>query len=253
MQRSNVDLRPCFSTVMPHHLHKRMAGFTLIEVLVTTMILSMVIYLAVVSYSMFLDRWARNRLSNQRDMEGYRAHVLARYAIESISDYYVTSRNAERFHHFFPYFKGTPDAMEFITISPLISCNIPALVRISFQKNKMDNGSTFDLVYEEMALENRYLHYWEDQREFSRSVLLYSNLEGGVFRYHGIKEIRWNQDVESFQSVYGWYDKFSGRNKNTIPDMIELTLEREQAKISLLYPVRAYNAAKKVLFNPTAE
>ena len=58
-------------------------GFTLIEVLISTMVLAVIIYLATLSYSMFLNTWGERRLSDTNAINKYRSHMLLRSSLVS--------------------------------------------------------------------------------------------------------------------------------------------------------------------------
>ena len=52
-------------------LGNRNAGFSLIEVLIATMILSALVYLATLSYSMFLNVWEQKKLTDTKAINDY--------------------------------------------------------------------------------------------------------------------------------------------------------------------------------------
>ena len=110
--------------------HARTRGFTLIEVLISSMVLAVIIYLGTLSYSMFLSMWGERRLLDTKAVNKYRSHMLLRSSLESVYDYYVTDRANERLGLYYPFFKGEKDEMEFVTLSSVFKKGFPAAARL---------------------------------------------------------------------------------------------------------------------------
>jgi len=228
-------------------LHR--AGFTLIEVLVATMVLSLVIYLATFSYSLFLNTWEKKKLINTSVINDYRAHTLARSALESIYDYYVTDRENEKKGRHYPWFKGGETVIEFVTLSSVFNQGAPAAARLRLKCREDDPRAGCRLVYEEAPLKKTYIKYADDKIVYNRSLIVYSGVKKIRCRYYGEWETKWNPAEESFITSYKWQKTFSGKEKNAIPEVIELTLDLGNAELTLLFPIRAYNVYKRSFFN----
>ena len=226
------------------------AGFTLVEVLISTMILGMVIYLAMLSYSMFLDRWQKKKLSHTSIINDYRAHILVRSALESMYDYYVTDPANERTGRHYPFFKGKRDSLEFITLSSVFKKGVPALARLRMEQQGKTAGEDYQVIYEETPMDKTYIKYADATPKYRRSLVVYSGVKKIAIRYYGELEIKWIPEHENFEPVYGWRENFSGKKRNTIPNLIELTLKTETAETTILFPVRANNAFKRSFFTP---
>lgn len=226
------------------------AGFTLIEVLIATMVLSAVVYLAMLSYSMFLNVWEEKRLTDTSAINGYRSHILVRAALESIYDYYVTDPANEKAGRYYPFFKGEKDTLEFVTLSSVFSKEVPAVARLRLERQDTAVGESCKVIYEEALLDQTYIKYVDFQPEYSHAMVVYADVKKINIRYYGEWETRWVPDRDAFETLYRWQDTFQGEERNTIPEAVELTLDTGAAETTLLFPVRANNVYKKAFFHP---
>jgi prepilin-type N-terminal cleavage/methylation domain-containing protein len=220
------------------------AGFTLIEVLVATLILSSVVYIGTLSYSMFLDAWGKKRVEDINAIHNYRYHMLLKSALESIYDYYVTDRISEKAGFYYPFFRGGREKIEFVTLSSAFRERAPALARLRVIRQKEGQH----LLYEEMPLDNAYIKYNDFQAEYNHSFITYSDIEKITIRYYGEVERRLLPYREEFERLYGWTETFQGESGKGIPRKIEIILERDDEVKKLLFLVRADNIFKKGFF-----
>jgi len=220
------------------------AGFTLIEVLVATLILSFVIYAGTLSYSMFLDIWGKKRVEDIDAIHEYRYHMLLKAALESIYDYYVTDRINERAGFYYPFFRGEREEIEFITLSPVFRGRTPALARLRVERQKEGRN----LLYEEMPLDTTYIKYNDFKAEYKYSFIAYSDIEKIAIRYYGELERRLLPYREEFERLYGWTESFQGKVLKGVPKKIEITIERDDGVKRLLFSVKANNIFKKGFF-----
>lgn len=221
-------------------------GFTLIEVLISMMVLSSLIYIATLSYSMFLDVWQKKKLIDTTALNDYRSHILVRSALESVCDYYVTDPSNEKIGHYYPFFKGKKKMLEFVTLSSVFNKGIPAAARLSLK----DSPNGHNLIYEELPLDQTYIKYADVNPKYSRAMVVYTGIKKMNFSYYGMWEIKWSQKENHFKTIYKWQDTFSGQEKNNIPEMIKITLVSEAVETVILFPVRAKNVYKRSFFEP---
>ncbi|MBC2696417.1 MAG: prepilin-type N-terminal cleavage/methylation domain-containing protein [Desulfobacteraceae bacterium] len=225
------------------------AGFTLIEVLIATMILSALVYLATLSYSMFLTVWEKKRLTDTSAINDYRSHILVRSALESIYDYYVTDPANEKVGRYYPFFKGKRDMLEFVTLSSVFSKGFPAIARLKLERQDMAAGEHCNVIYQEAPLDQIYIKYADVKPEYSHTIIVYTEVKKINIRYYGEWETRWIPERDNFDTVYRWQDTFHGEKRNTIPEIIELTISTEAAETTLLFPVIANNVYKRAFFH----
>jgi prepilin-type N-terminal cleavage/methylation domain-containing protein len=222
-------------------------GFTLIEVLISTMVLGVIIYLGTLSYSMFLNIWGERRLSDTKAFDKYRSHMLLRSSLESVYDYYVTDRANERLGLHYPFFKGEKDAMEFVTLSSVFKKGFPAVARLRITKDDDTAAGSQRLVYEETPLDSVYIKYNDFQTKFADSMVLDNHVKGLGIRYFGPWTI-WQPQENRYVTSYKWHDTFHGKEKETVPDMIEMTLTSREGNETYRYSVMGKNTVKQAVF-----
>lgn len=223
-------------------------GFTIIEVLISTIILSLIVFLAVLSYSTFLNVWSSKRLVDIKALDNYRAHILLRYALESVYDYFVTDPANENIGKYYPYFKGKQDSVEFVTLSSIFHKGLPAAARLRMIKDVNDERQ--DLVYEEAPLSSVFIKYNDFEPDYKSRIIQFADVKGVIIRYYGLSEIKYNQELQEAETIYRWQETFSGQEKNVIPEMIELLIKNESDDKRLIFPVKLNNYYKQIFFDP---
>lgn len=226
---------------------RNQTGFTLVEVLVSTIILSLIIFIAVMSYSTFLDTWQKRQRLDSNLFDNFRKHQLLRQSFESIYDYFITDPENEINGVWYPYFKGGSDKIEFVTLSSVFRKGKPALACLSLKTDEESEISF--LVYEEAFLDRTYLKYDSETPVYEKKINVYENLKEINIRYYGALEIKWNNTAETFQTIKAWQEEFVGKQRNAIPDIIEITITADSGDSRMIFPVKGNNAYKQGFFN----
>jgi prepilin-type N-terminal cleavage/methylation domain-containing protein len=224
------------------------SGFTLIEVLIATMVLSAMIYLATLSYSMFLNLWGERALTDDRALSEYRTHMLCRSALESVLDYYVTDPASERQRGYYPYFKGERDQLQFVTLSSVFHRGLPAAARLKATAGGGEAAGTYRVLYEEVPLDRWYIRYATEEPTYTDAMVVYENVRGFTIRYYGLGVVGafgpTRQTIAKRE--YNWYERFDGSETRSIPEVIEIQVSTEdKGDIRLIFPVRVYNPGKQ--------
>jgi len=235
------------TNIRPEIAESREHGFTLIEVIVATSILAMAIYLALTAYSFFGDSWRKGKLSDTRSLDLYRNHILCRSAVESIYDYYVTDPSSERNRIHYPYFIGTGQSVDFVTLSSVFVKGVSAAGRIRLVGNELGGQN---LVYEETPFLSGFIRYEDQVPEYENRITLYEGVKQINIRYYGLWESRFNEMTMDFDKEYRWQAEFYGKAKKEIPEIIELTVSGEMGVVVLALPVRTSNPFKASFFTP---
>ena len=242
-----MGLKKRRSTNIKSWCGKNSAGFTLIELLIATLVLSMVIYLATLSYSLFLNTWERKKLSDVAAIQEYRSHLLLRNSIESIFGYYVLDRESERSNHRFPIFKGQKESLEFVTLSSVFHKGKPAVAQIKLEQSEVSNLKT--LVYREASLEQTYIRYRDDPIEYKNRMPIYESLKSFRIRYFGLWGTEFDKVKQEFVPVYKWQETFEGKERSVVPDTIEMIVESEVGETKLVFPIMAHSLGRYYFFN----
>jgi len=222
-------------------------GFTLIEVLISTAIIGLVVYLAFLAQSFFVNIWYSNKLATNIAMEEYRAHSLLRSAIESITEYFITDPELERSGVHYPFFNADSISVEFVTLSSVFFKGSAAAGRLFLKKNSEEK--TVALIYEEEPLTAAYIRYQGDKIAYSRSMTISDGLSRVTFRYYGTWEIIYDNEEEVLKAIKQWQAVYQGKDRNTTPDIIEISLSGKNGGQTLSFPVKSHNPYKNVYFN----
>ena len=222
-------------------------GFTLIEVLISTTIIGLVVYLAFLAQSFFVNIWYSNKLATNVAMEEYRAHSLLRSAIESITEYFITDPESEKVGAHYPFFNADSKSVEFVTLSSVFYKGAAAVGKLSLKKNFEEK--TMELIYEEAPLNTMYIRYQGDKITYSRSMVIADKLSNVTFRYYGTWEIIWDNELEYFKTIKQWQDIYYGKDRATTPDIIEISLVGINGDQTLSFLVKSHNPYKNAYFN----
>ena len=222
-------------------------GFTLIEVLISTAIIGLVVYLAFLAQSFFVNIWYSNKLATNIAMEEYRSHSLLRSAIESITEYFITDPELERIGAHYPFFNADKSSVEFVTLSSVFFKGSAAAGRLFLKKDSEEK--TAALTYEEAPLNATYIRYQGDKIAYSRSMVIADGLSRVAFRYYGTWEILWNDELEFFETTKRWQDVYQGKDRRTTPDIIEISLSGKNGDQKLSFPVKSHNPYKDAFFS----
>jgi len=222
-------------------------GFTLIEVLISTTIIAIVVYLAFLAQSFFLNIWYSNKLASNIAMEEYRVHSLMRSAIESITEYFITDPESEKAGAYYPFFNADSSSVEFVTLSSVFFKGSAAAGKLFLKKNTKEK--TMALIYEEASLDATYIRYQGERIAYSRSMVIADGLSSVTFRYYGTWEIIWNDELEYFEANKQWQDVYQGKDRKTTPDIIEISLAGKDGEQRLSFPVKSHNPYKAAFFD----
>jgi prepilin-type N-terminal cleavage/methylation domain-containing protein len=233
--------------VTPTGAMRRETGFTLVEVMISTTIIALVVYLAFQAQSFFVNIWYSNKISTLSAMEDYRAHSLLRNAIESITEYFITDPESERAGARYPYFIADGASVAFVTLSSVFSKGHAAAGKISLKKSSGEKTAV--LVYEEMPFDSLYIRYQGDHITYSRSIVIADKVSKATFRYYGTWEIIWDSELEYYKTIKRWQDVYQGKDRKTTPDIIEITLSGKTGDQTLSFPVKSHNPYKEAFFN----
>jgi prepilin-type N-terminal cleavage/methylation domain-containing protein len=221
-------------------------GFTLIEMLVAGMILSIIVALAFFSMTFYLNEWEHGRMGDISAVEQYRRKQLVTAAMESAWEYYVTDPANERLNQYYPYFIGNPESVSFVTTSPVFTETDAAAARMSLRKIPDSSGRT--LLYEEAPLDKFYIRYYDDKIKYPYSLGFHVNQSDLRIRYYGLDEIRFLPQQEDFEEIMQWHDRFDGKERRVMPELIAITGTSGRDQTIFRFEIRARNRQKSGLY-----
>lgn len=182
------------------------SGFSLVELLVAMVILSLIVLVSTQSFSLFTQRWD-GRLEHFDDrFDELRARWVVRDLLTSIHPFVVKNpAGRDRF-----YFEGNRNGFVAVASQSVFDNRIPAVVRLSFV---IAEGGTYDLTYEEWPMARDQLRSTTQAIPWSEPVLLATNVLAPDFAYFGIpkgggaqrdgrSEARWFENYNSLQTFF---------------------------------------------------
>jgi prepilin-type N-terminal cleavage/methylation domain-containing protein len=203
-------------------------GFTLLEVLVTGVLVSIVVALAFYSLGFFLKGWQQDRLETRGPLERFRIRILVQNALESVWEYNVTDPSSERRGAYYPFFQGSSNSVTFITSSSVFRKFGTAVARLRLEAPRQGGvaGNAADLIYEETALDEFFVKYHGDTLSFADRAVVERNVTALNIRYYGPREVRFSPERFTVETTYGWMDQFDGREQGGLPSLIEIRWDR---------------------------
>ncbi len=221
---------------------KRLAGLTLIELLISITILALLIGLASYSFSLFSRATAFTRVSSQKSLQEFQRLDLALAAVENSLPWVVRDQS-QRLGF---YFLGRDEGLTLVSGSPIFSPDGPAVIRFF---REPDGPMRWKLVYEEAPLKGILLRSADQVLPFQDRMVVLTNLRNLEFRYFG-----WRSDEERLKSGDGdlppgfigepaWYDEFDGISRAIQP--LRVGIKLDDAEITFIIPERGDTAASR--------
>ncbi|WP_448246061.1 PilW family protein [Thalassotalea agariperforans] len=198
---------------------KRNQGFTLVEMLVSMVLLSMVLLIASGAYSLFSDRW-NGRLGHfNQSMKTAKQLILVQESLKSIISYVVTNKTKEPSL----YFEGNRNGFVAVTLRSLFNPETAAVIRLQVIQNE---DFSYQLIYQESTMVEQLLINLEQPINFGDPIVLFDKLKDVNFQYFGWPSTEskyWTPDSPLEEpSPQAWFDEYNS---------LEIKLQPEQIKI----------------------
>jgi hypothetical protein len=150
---------------------------------------------------------AKNLEMTQRLLEGIQSHI-------------IVDKNRKPVF----FFVGHQDSLLAVSQGGLFSGDYPEIFRLTAMKK--ENG-LFDLIYQSNTTEKVLLTRVEQSIDFSKSLLLFSDLDNVRFNYYGWRHISEKTDDDQKGYSEAWFDRYSGIDSQFMPSSLRLTLVKE--------------------------
>lgn len=211
----------------PHKLR----GFSLLEMLVAVVVLSMVIGISTYAYSMFMRQWDGHLGRFDESQAQYQRLEWLATALQDTLPYLVRDDNNELGF----YFLGRDEGLTSVTMSPIFGVGEPALIRVF---REPEDSGIWRLVYEEAPFAGNVLAHADQRMEFRHRLVIARGLPRPEFRYFGWADLQSSMNLEdSLSTGRAWFDEYDGLRRQFHPEKIELGLGRDVAVFEV--PVRA--------------
>lgn len=210
---------------------RRRRGFSLLEMLVAIIVLSIVIGTSTFAYSLFVREWDGHLGRFDEAQAQYQRLEWLATALEDTLPYTVRDEQDQLGF----YFLGRDEGLTLVTMSPIFVVGKPALIRV-FRES--DEDGTWKLVYEEAPFADTLLARADQRLEFRHRLVIASDLPRPVFRYFGWANAGSRLTAEeAFAEQRSWFDEYDGLVRRFHPEKIELQIGDEIAVFDM--PARA--------------
>jgi prepilin-type N-terminal cleavage/methylation domain-containing protein len=196
------------------------AGFTLLELLISVVILSMVIGLSTYSFSLFSGHWVSREYDQLKSQGDYQLFQLLDRSITACLPWIVRTSNGDTGF----YFLGRAEGMTFVTAQPIVEVDAPAVVRIF---REPDGPGRYKLVYEEASIAGLTLSDASQVLPFKNRIVIARNLSNLNFRFYGWSSSAARAEAMSAETglVPGWQSTFDGLVGATHPDKLAIEID----------------------------
>lgn len=210
---------------------RTLRGFSLLEMLVAIVVLSIVIGISTFAYSMFIREWDGHLGRFDEAQAQYQRLEWLATALEDTLPYVVRDDQDQLGF----YFLGRDEGLTLVTMSPIFGVGEPALIRVFRER---DEDDAWQLVYEEAPFAGTLLARANQRLEFRHRLVIARDLPRPTFRYFGWADAgsRLTMD-DALSERRSWFDEYDGLVRRFHPEKIELQMGREIAVFDI--PVRA--------------
>jgi len=197
------------------------SGYTLIEVILAVTLLSLVLGTALLATRLYMDGRNRGRNEISRRWREYRNLAGLRSVLRGVYDYHVQwpAKGLDKKGPIRPFFIAGSNECEFVTFCPLMTAEHLALGHL-FLRREDDHRSR--LVYQEVGLDDDIIKEGEQLPPYTHEIELLDDIQQLDFRYFGVQGYRWNENALRREPVFGWSREYRGRDRNMIPELIEI-------------------------------
>lgn len=209
-------------------VNKKQQGFSLIELMIATALLSMVMFTGYFAYSLYTDKWQkRTDYFWQLNQNALGTEAIIR-TLEAASVYVIKNQKGK----FSVLFEGEQTKITLVTNSGLFS-NTTALIRLQTieQKNGLQS-----LLYSEQPLIKSILLEYPKEPQWQYQNILVANVNKVNFQFYGWRNAQ-NAgdstlsaiDLEPRQEKVKrqWYTNHSIEENRLLPDKLALYFENQ--------------------------
>jgi prepilin-type N-terminal cleavage/methylation domain-containing protein len=163
-------------------------GFTLIEVLISTVLLSLLMLSASALYNYVSQNWQRNQHRYHKVVDSYKSWTLVQQSLHNTYPklVYQARPDKNRKKNQFPgfYFLGRDNGFTAITLQSVQQPGHSAVYRL-FREPDPQDQTRWQLVYEEALLDQVILQHAEQELPFNFRRILVADLAELNFYYKG--------------------------------------------------------------------
>lgn len=207
--------------------YKNTAGFTLLELLIATSLLSMTIFIGSYAYSLFSTAWTKRLGDFDMAANQLRNLYLLRQVVSSTAPFIVTKEKKSII-----YFYGEHDKFRGVSYNGIFADDKPVIFQFSLQHGQ--------LLYSESDYQPELLNASDTMITFEKSISLLPDCDQVTFKYFGWKNLDAKQAITTDENQYQrnkeWSDTYSGEVRRLLPEFITLQCQNNNEQgISLTF------------------
>jgi prepilin-type N-terminal cleavage/methylation domain-containing protein len=197
-------------------------GFSLVELMVSMVILAAISVIGTAMYSIYMTKWDGEFGNAQHELSESRNLVLLHRPLQTITPIVTLSDDEE------PelYFSGESDRLYGFTSQGLFSFS-PAIFSLIVE----ENGEDTHLIYRELAVESNIPRFLGRDVEWQRSIPLMKGLRRVEINYFGWTSIEQKSMVNidltgglRFEDYKTWFEVYQGSQRGLHPEKIRIDL-----------------------------
>lgn len=214
-------------------------GFTLIEVLLAMVLLSIVMYIGSLSFTVFSERWQKELGGFKTDVSEARKLLLLRQLFQGAANYLVRDNSNKPVY----LFTGDAKQLQFVTNTPIFQTGYQALVGLSIVT--LANGGQ-QLVYTEYSFSAGPIFNLKSRPVVQHSIVLLQ-AENIRFNYYGWESFAArSRYVEYTEGNLQWQLAYNAADIGTLPFAVNLTWQQNEP---IIFPINHDNRFKTIYVN----
>ncbi|WP_462146560.1 prepilin-type N-terminal cleavage/methylation domain-containing protein [Pseudoalteromonas gelatinilytica] len=202
----------------------RYKGFTLIELMIATAILSGLLFLGSFTYQMLASRWQQELGEFQDTLEVTKSFNLLNSVLTATQPYIVLDETSDTSNYDPGFlFIGKENRLLAITKQGLFEQGFPEVFRLLVVET--DKGK-FNLIYQGMSTNGNPIITAQQDIKFTQEILLFKEFDKIKFNYLG-----WDGFVERSEGIENnlsptWRGEFSGLDNQLMPEEMAVLLKK---------------------------
>lgn len=221
-------------------------GFTLVELLIASALLSLILLTATYSYSLFSTGW--NKELGNFETTAKQTHSLA--TLQSIIDGVtplIIEDNSKKWGFLF---EGQKESLLSLSMNGIFDDQLPVVFKLSYEVDKKGQGY---LLYQEVSTKNLLLINYEQEIKFTHQWIVLENIKSINWQYFGWRNFDtkaqyfFNNNLSN--DALTWSDSFSGFERKLLPDKLIIAINQADSSVltlrKTLMPVEPYIAKYK--------
>lgn len=215
-------------------------GFTLIELMISLVILAMLLVVATTTYQLLTVRWSKNLIGFDKAFSRYQNLTLLSNVVEGIFPYVVLEPSGRSTF----FFVGQEQSLLAISRKGLFDSQFPEIFKLTTVSTP---SGKFKLIYQSVSTKNILLKETEQEIRFERQLTLLENIDSIKISYFG-----WDSLLDATASppeIPSWFQQYSGVAKRLHPQRVkyEIIIDNMQYEYTFDYRRDSYDELSRYM------